>query len=131
MKTEGSPDLVVEILSSSTSHLDRVGKKELYCALTIPEFWLVDPIAHAVEQLILRDNAYDWPAVMRTRSRSTFCRMCVWTSARCGEYAVRWDASGESRVGSPANGRRARYHPRPDLRSRPSRQPFSCLGNGR
>jgi Uma2 family endonuclease len=57
-KIEGSPDLVVEILSASSAHNDRVRKKELYCKSAIPEYWVVDPEARLVEQFLLRDEAY-------------------------------------------------------------------------
>lgn len=39
----GAPDLVVEILSPSTQHLDRVRKRELYAENGVKELWLVDP----------------------------------------------------------------------------------------
>ena len=55
----GSPDLVVEILSASSVHHDRVRKLELYRKSAIPEYWIVDPDQHVVEQFILRDNAYE------------------------------------------------------------------------
>ena len=54
----GSPDLVVEILSASSVHHDRVRKLELYRKSAIPEYWIVDPDQHVVEQFVLRDNAY-------------------------------------------------------------------------
>jgi Uma2 family endonuclease len=57
-KIEGSPDLVVEILSGSSEHNDRVRKKALYCKSAIPEYWLVEPEARVVEQFVLRDDAY-------------------------------------------------------------------------
>ena len=46
---EGSPLLVVEILSPSTRKLDRTRKAGRYAALGVPHFWLVDPDAHLVE----------------------------------------------------------------------------------
>ncbi|MBM4093734.1 MAG: Uma2 family endonuclease [Planctomycetes bacterium] len=58
-KIEGSPDLVVEILSGSSMHNDRVLKKELYRKSGIPEYWVVDPEHRAVEQFILRDDNYE------------------------------------------------------------------------
>ena len=55
----GSPDLVVEILSASSEHNDRVRKLESYRKFTIPEYWVVDPDEHVVEQFHLRNDAYE------------------------------------------------------------------------
>ena len=40
---EGPPTLVVEILSPSTTRIDRVRKRELYAQYGIPYYWIVDP----------------------------------------------------------------------------------------
>jgi Uma2 family endonuclease len=58
-KIKGAPDLIVEILSPSSAHLDRVLKKELYRKSAVPEYWLVDPEEHVVEQYVLRDEQYE------------------------------------------------------------------------
>ena len=58
-KIKGTPDLVVEILSKSSVGNDRVLKKELYRRSAVPEYWIVDPDDHAVEQYVLRDDAYE------------------------------------------------------------------------
>jgi Uma2 family endonuclease len=55
----GSPDLVVEILSASSVHNDRVRKLERYRKFAIPEYWIVDPDEHVVEQFLLRKDAYE------------------------------------------------------------------------
>lgn len=39
----GAPDLVVEILSPWTSHMDQLVKHELYARHGVREFWVVDP----------------------------------------------------------------------------------------
>jgi Uma2 family endonuclease len=39
----GAPDLVVEILSPSTSRLDLGAKMELYALHGVPHYWIVDP----------------------------------------------------------------------------------------
>ena len=39
---EGPPTLVVEILSPSTTRIDRVRKRELYAQYGIPYYWIVD-----------------------------------------------------------------------------------------
>lgn len=58
-KIEGAPDLVVEILATTTVHGDRVVKKELYRKSGIPEYWVVDPEACVVEQFLLREGVYE------------------------------------------------------------------------
>ena len=57
-KIKGTPDLVVEILSPSTTDLDRGLKKELYRRSAVPEYWIVDPEEHVVEQYVLRGEEY-------------------------------------------------------------------------
>lgn len=46
---QGSPDLVVEVLSSSTMKRDRGPKMEIYARYRIEEYWLVDLDQRAVE----------------------------------------------------------------------------------
>lgn len=58
-KIKGTPDLIVEILSPSSEKNDCVLKKELYERLGVPEYWIVDPDEHAVEQFVLRDGKYE------------------------------------------------------------------------
>ncbi|MDA1052526.1 MAG: Uma2 family endonuclease [Planctomycetota bacterium] len=57
-KIKGTPDLIVEILSPSTEKNDCVLKKGLYERLGVPEYWIVDPDEHTVEQFVLRDGEY-------------------------------------------------------------------------
>lgn len=40
---EGAPDLIAEILSLSTRHLDQVEKKKYYAEFGVKEYWLIDP----------------------------------------------------------------------------------------
>jgi Uma2 family endonuclease len=48
---QGPPDLVVEILSSSTSSHDRITKKSLYGKFGVREYWIVDPGGKTIEIL--------------------------------------------------------------------------------
>ena len=48
---QGAPDLVVEVLSPSTSARDRGYKRTLYAAHGELEYWLVDPEQQRVEVL--------------------------------------------------------------------------------
>jgi Uma2 family endonuclease len=50
---EGSPDLVVEILSPSSVKRDKVSKVEAYARFGVPEYWIVDMGNEALEQYIL------------------------------------------------------------------------------
>lgn len=52
----GAPDLVIEVLSISTSQLDKKNKRALYARSGVKEMWLVDPI---LQQIHLYDFARD------------------------------------------------------------------------
>ncbi|MFB9276525.1 Uma2 family endonuclease [Cohnella cellulosilytica] len=56
---EGSPDLVVEILSPSTRKRDKVVKAAAYAKHQVPEYWLVDPEARTLEQYRLDGERYE------------------------------------------------------------------------
>ena len=55
-KVQGAPDLVVEILSPSTTNKDRGIKRELYGRHGVTEYWLVDPVTETVQIHRLQDN---------------------------------------------------------------------------
>jgi Uma2 family endonuclease len=61
---EGSPDLVVEVLSPSTAAHDRATKLGIYAAAGVTEFWLVDAQARTVEVLKLQAKKYFVEAVL-------------------------------------------------------------------
>jgi len=50
---EGAPDLVVEILSPSTAHLDLWQKRYDYAQAGVREYWVVDPDTRRVELYVL------------------------------------------------------------------------------
>jgi Uma2 family endonuclease len=53
------PDLIVELLSPSTAHVDRTIKKELYeRVFRTPEYFLYDPLTEGFEGFRLFDGAY-------------------------------------------------------------------------
>lgn len=54
----GPPDLVVEILSPSSTFSDSVRKKELYQRCGVKEYWLVFPEEKAIEVMILEGGVY-------------------------------------------------------------------------
>ena len=57
-KVKGVPDLVVEILSPSTSKRDEGLKKQLYEQNGVPEYWVVDPDEKVVRKFILINGVY-------------------------------------------------------------------------
>ncbi|HZN39881.1 MAG TPA: Uma2 family endonuclease [Planctomycetota bacterium] len=73
-KLTGGPDLLIEILSPSNRNYDRRTKRNRYERAGVREFWLVDPEAHLVEQLILRRGTYAAPIVCTERIRPQIFR---------------------------------------------------------
>lgn len=57
-KIMGTPDLLVEILSPSTSSRDKLMKKQLYEQFGVLEYWIVDPIHFTIDQFVLRDGHF-------------------------------------------------------------------------
>jgi len=51
---EGAPDLIVEILSPSTAHLDLWEKRYDYAHSGVQEYWIVDPDGRRVELYVLQ-----------------------------------------------------------------------------
>lgn len=57
---QGTPDLVLEVLSPSTRRRDRTIKLEAYRDAGVPEYWLVDPEDRTVVvQVLGEDRRYD------------------------------------------------------------------------
>ncbi len=59
---EGPPTLVVEILSPTTTLIDRSTKRQLYARYGVPYYWIVDPEARAVEAHSLAEGGYQLAA---------------------------------------------------------------------
>jgi Uma2 family endonuclease len=55
---EGAPTMVVEILSPSTTLIDRSTKRQLYARHGVPYYWIVDPEARTVEAYVLAEGGY-------------------------------------------------------------------------
>jgi Uma2 family endonuclease len=55
---KGAPDLVVEILSPSTSAKDTIVKRALYERNCVPEYWIVDPVTRSIYQFVLESGRY-------------------------------------------------------------------------
>lgn len=55
---EGPPTLVIEILSPTTSHTDRVTKAQLYARFGVPHYWLLDTDQQVLEAYELNDGEY-------------------------------------------------------------------------
>jgi Uma2 family endonuclease len=53
----GSPDLIIEILSSDRKY-DLVVKKEIYEVSGVKEYWVVDPITKWCEGFVLQNGQY-------------------------------------------------------------------------
>jgi Uma2 family endonuclease len=60
---QGAPDLVIEILSPSTTVKDRREKLALYERFGVMEYLLIHPVDETVERFVLRDGRYDVPKV--------------------------------------------------------------------
>src|SRR4030095_8749901 len=56
---EGTPDLVVEILSPSTRSRDLGIKMRAYAGAGVPHYWILDPRTHALEPYRLGEQGYE------------------------------------------------------------------------
>ncbi len=52
----GPPDLVIEVTSPSNEDHDRKLKRSVYSRYGVREYWIVDPVACNIEQLVYREN---------------------------------------------------------------------------
>lgn len=58
-RIQGSPDLLIEILSPSTAKSDCELKRRIYERSAVREYWIVDPDSHTVRQLVLKNGIYE------------------------------------------------------------------------
>ena len=56
---QGAPDLVVEILSPSTSRRDWKYKRELYAGYGVKEYWIIDPANRIVTVMLLKEGVLE------------------------------------------------------------------------
>lgn len=56
---QGPPDLVVEVLSTSTAAIDRGGKMSLYARYGVPHYWILDARSLSLETYEIRDGEYE------------------------------------------------------------------------
>ncbi len=54
-----APDFIVEVISPSTEHIDRIIKFEDYAAHGIKEYWIIDPEGKTIEQYLLKNDKYE------------------------------------------------------------------------
>ncbi len=59
---EGPPALVIEVLSPSTTGIDRSTKRQLYAKYGVPYYWIVDPEARTIEVHVLSEGRYQLAA---------------------------------------------------------------------
>ena len=57
-KFEGSPNLVVEVVSPSSRQTDRVKKMALYARSGVPEYWIADPEQRTLVINLLEGQTY-------------------------------------------------------------------------
>ena len=55
----GPPDLVVEVISSSSSKRDREIKSKIYAKYGVKEYWIVNPIISNIEVRSLKDGLFE------------------------------------------------------------------------
>jgi len=55
----GAPDLVIEVLSTSTAHKDVLTKYHKYLEAAVKEYWIVNPETKTVNVFVLNNNVYN------------------------------------------------------------------------
>jgi len=67
----GAPDLVIEVLSPGSISMDRGPKLKAYARFGVPEYWIVDPDAHAIEVYRQGEGGYELVSVCGERDSVT------------------------------------------------------------
>ncbi|PWA09782.1 Uma2 family endonuclease [Pueribacillus theae] len=58
-KIVGAPDLVVEIISSSSAKINRIDKRLAYGRAGVREYWMIDPANQVIEVYLLKENSLE------------------------------------------------------------------------
>ena len=66
----GSPDMIIEILSPSTSQLDFEEKKLVYERFGVQEYFIIDPASKMVYAFFLNKNEYEEPEIIEGTIKS-------------------------------------------------------------
>ncbi len=72
-----APDLIVEILSRSTTGRDRGVKFEDYAAHGVLEYWIIDPVRKSIEQYQLDESTMAFASVAVTYMDDTITALTV------------------------------------------------------
>jgi len=56
---EGSPDLLIEILSPSSLRFDKISKMQIYAKYGVKWYWIVDPHGKTLEEYKLEEGFYN------------------------------------------------------------------------
>ena len=68
---QGSPDLIVEVLSPATALKDKREKKILYEKYGVKGYIIVDPIENYVERFTLKEGCYEAPEIFGPNDKLT------------------------------------------------------------
>ena len=82
-KIKVAPNLIVEILSPSTTELDHTLKKELYERFGVQEYWIVDPFEQSIAQWVLTDCKYSLapatdPIILTIAAGISIAKEAIW-----------------------------------------------------
>ncbi|GAB3557002.1 Uma2 family endonuclease [Spirosoma fluminis] len=72
-----APDLIVEVLSKSTTGRDRGVKFEDYAAHGVQEYWIIDPVRKSVEQYTLDESTMAFASAATLYSHDTLEALTV------------------------------------------------------
>jgi Uma2 family endonuclease len=72
---DGAPDLIVEVLSPSTSAKDLRQKKALYERSRVPEYLIVDPLEQYAIRFLLGADGFDKGTVFASDEQLTFATL--------------------------------------------------------
>jgi Uma2 family endonuclease len=75
---EGTPDMVLEVVSLTSVHKDREVLPELYWLAGIPEYWLVDPLGDKLQFDVLRHTTKGY---VTTRKQAGWVKSAVFGKA--------------------------------------------------